>query len=146
MATPVDHPLNMQTAGVCRRLGAMIYDSLLLAAILFLGSVPPVLLNGGPLRDGTPFAGIKNAIYFVYLLILIVLFYGWFWTRHGQTLGMAAWRIRILSLDGGLPNWGQALIRLSASLLGLGNLWLWFDANGLGWHEYLSGTKTIRTP
>jgi uncharacterized RDD family membrane protein YckC len=133
-------------AGMFRRLGAMLYDSLLLAAVLLLGSVPPVLLNGGPMRDGTPSGEIKNTVYFVYLLLLVFLFYGWFWTRQGQTLGMAAWRIRIASQDGSLPDWKQVSIRLGTALFGLANLWSRFDRNGLGWHEYLSRTKTIRNP
>jgi uncharacterized RDD family membrane protein YckC len=133
-------------AGVFRRLGAMLYDGLLLTAILMVGSVPPVLLNGGPLRDGTPLAGVKNTFYFLYLLLLIFLFYGWFWTRHSQTLGMAAWRIRVLALDDSLPDWRQVFVRLGTALLGLANLWAWFDPNHRGWHEYLSRTRTIRTP
>ncbi len=146
MAARPEQPRDVLPAGVGRRMGAMIYDSLLLTAILLLGSVPPVLLNGGPLRDDTPFAEVKNAIYLVYLLLLVFLFYGWFWTRHGQTLGMATWKIRVLSKDDTLPDWQQTLIRLSTALLGLGNLWAWFDANHLGWHEYLSRTKTIHVP
>jgi uncharacterized RDD family membrane protein YckC len=138
-------PEPLASAGVGRRLAALIYDSLLLSAILFIASFPPVLINGGPMRDGTPLAGVKNAFYFLYLLALIFLFYGWFWTRRGQTLGMAAWRIRVLSRDGSLPDWKQVLIRLSTALFGLANLWVWFDPNRLGWHEYLSGTRTIHS-
>jgi uncharacterized RDD family membrane protein YckC len=143
MAVRPEPPPGSQSAGVGRRLAALIYDSLLLSAVLFIASFPPVLINGGPLRDGTPLAAVKNAVYFLYLLALIFLFYGWFWTRHGQTLGMAAWRIRVLSWDGSLPGWKQVLVRLSTGLLGLANLWVWFDANRLGWHEYLSRTKTL---
>lgn len=146
MAVSAEQTSNLQPAGVFRRLGAMIYDCLLLAAILLVGSAPPVLINGGVFRDGTIAGEIKNGIYFLYLLLLIFVFYGWFWTRHGQTLGMAAWRIRILNLDGSLPNWKQVLVRLSAALLGLGNLWAWVDANRMGWHEYLSHTKTVHYP
>ncbi len=145
MAVPPEPPLAAGPAGVGRRLAALIYDSLLLLAILFIASFPPVLINGGPMRDGTPLAEVKNALYFLYLLALIFLFYGWFWTRHGQTLGMAAWRIRVVSCHGSLPDWKQVLIRLSTAVLGLANLWVWFDANHLGWHEYLSRTKTIHS-
>lgn len=123
----------------------MLYDSLLLAAVLLLGSVPPVLLNGGPMRDGTPLGDVKNAVYFAYLLALIFLFYGWFWTRTGQTLGMAAWHIRIVGRDGSLPDWKQVLIRLTTAMMGFANLWAWFNPQRLGWHEYLSCTRTIRS-
>lgn len=137
-------PDSHSPAGVFRRFGAMLYDSLLLVAMLLLASIPPVVLNGGPIRDGTPLGELKNMFYFAYLLLLIFLFYGWFWTRNGQTLGMAAWRIRILSSNDSSPDWKQVAIRLSTALLGLANLWVWFDRNRLGWHEHLSRTKTIR--
>jgi uncharacterized RDD family membrane protein YckC len=143
MAVLPEPPLAPQYAGVGRRLAALIYDSLLLLAVLFIASFPPVLINDGPMRDGTPMGEVKNALYFLYLLTLIFLFYGWSWTRHGQTLGMAAWHIRVLSNNGSLPDWKQVLIRLSTALLGLANLWVWFDANRVGWHEYLSRTKTL---
>jgi uncharacterized RDD family membrane protein YckC len=58
---------------------------------------------------------------------------------------MAAWRIRVLSNDGSPPDWKQVLIRLGTSLLGMANLWVFFDAKGLGWHEYLSRTQTIHS-
>jgi uncharacterized RDD family membrane protein YckC len=74
------------------------------------------------------------------------MFYGWFWTRHGQTLGMTVWRIRVLSDDGLLPDWTQALIRLCTAFFGLANLWVWVDPRHMGWHEYLSRTKTVHTP
>jgi uncharacterized RDD family membrane protein YckC len=143
MAVQPEPPFAPQPAGVGRRLAALFYDSLLLSAVLFIASFPPVLINDGPMHDGTPMGEIKNALYFLYLLVLIFLFYGWFWTRQGQTLGMAAWRIRVLSDDNSLPDWKQVLIRLSTSLLGLANLWAWLDSNRMGWHEYLSRTKTI---
>jgi uncharacterized RDD family membrane protein YckC len=133
-------------AGVFRRLGAMVYDSLLLLAVLLVASIPPVLLNDGPMRDGTPLGEFKNTVYLLYLLLLIFLFYGWFWTRNGQTLGMAAWRIRAISENGSSLNWRQVLIRLGTALLGLANLWIWFSSRQQGWHERLSRTRTVRIP
>jgi len=124
----------------------MVYDSLLLLALLLTASIPPVLLNGGPMRDGTSLGEFKNTLYLLYLLLLICLFYGWFWTRNGQTLGMAAWRIRVLGEDGTSLSWKQVLIRLGTALLGLANLWVWFDPRRLGWHERLSRTRTVRIP
>jgi uncharacterized RDD family membrane protein YckC len=132
-----------QRAGVFRRLAALLYDSLLLAGILLVASFPPVLLNSGPLLDGSPFSTLKNTLYFLYLLAIIFVFYGWCWTRSGQTLGMAAWKIRALTLDGTPLSWRQALLRCSTSLLGLANLWVWLDPQKRGWHERLSGTQTI---
>jgi uncharacterized RDD family membrane protein YckC len=133
-------------AGVFRRLAALLYDSLLLTAILMVATLPVVMLNGGQFLDGSPYAQLKNVAYFLYLVGIIFLFYGWCWTRGGQTLGMAAWRIRTLSLDNARLSWSQAWIRFSTSLLGLANLWVWLDPQKRGWHERLSGTHTVLMP
>lgn len=45
------------------------------------------------------------------LFLVLYLFFGYFWTRIGQTLGMQVWRVRIENLDGTSVNWTQALLR-----------------------------------
>ena len=56
---------------------------------------------------------------FAYRLVissLVVLFFGTFWTRRGQTLGMASWRLRVEREDGSLLTWGDTVKRLAAAL------------------------------
>ena len=45
------------------------------------------------------------------LFLVLYLFFGYFWTRVGQTLGMQVWRVRIQNLDGVSVSWSQALRR-----------------------------------
>jgi uncharacterized RDD family membrane protein YckC len=45
------------------------------------------------------------------LFLALYLFFAYFWTRVGQTLGMQVWRVRIENLDGTTISWTQALIR-----------------------------------
>ena len=45
------------------------------------------------------------------LFLVLYLFFGYFWTRMGQTLGMQVWRVRIQNLDGVSVSWSQALRR-----------------------------------
>lgn len=45
------------------------------------------------------------------LFVVLYLFFGYFWTRMGQTLGMQVWRVRIQNLDGVSVSWSQALRR-----------------------------------
>jgi len=54
-------------------------------------------------------------------------FFLWFWRRGGQTLGMRAWRLRIYSTVEEPMTWPRLLIRLVASLGGLGTLLVLFD-------------------
>lgn len=126
-----------------RRLAAIVYDGFLIAALLMVTSLPAVLLNDGPIRDGSTFGDIKNALFLVYLSGWVLLFYGWFWTHGGQTLGMTAWKIRITGENGGAVTWRQTFIRLTCACLGFANLGSLFNHQRRGWHEKLSKTKTV---
>ena len=81
-------------AGLPRRLAAMFYDGLLLGAVLMIATALLLPLTGGEAITPAdhPWLG------FAYRLVivgLVVLFFGTFWTRRGQTLGMASWRLRV---------------------------------------------------
>lgn len=137
-------------AGLLRRLGALLYDSLLLAAVLMVVTALFLPLTGGEAitRAGSP---LLQWIYRGVLLGLVVAFYGSFWTRRGQTLGMASWRLRLEREDGGAPTWGDAIRRLAAALLsllpaGLGWLWILVDPGKRAWHDRLSRTRMIHVP
>ncbi|MFO1371130.1 MAG: RDD family protein [Candidatus Competibacteraceae bacterium] len=109
-----------QPAGLLRRLAAVVYDSLLLMAVLVGASALALSLAVGVLGSDAvvahkPLAG--NPFFSTYLLLVCFFFYGGFWVRGGQTLGMRAWRLRVQQRDGRGIGWWQALLRfLIASL------------------------------
>lgn len=147
---PSPTPPGVEAAGLLRRLGAMLYDGLLLLAVLIVATALFLPLTGGEAVDPA-----KNPVLeFVYralLLLLIVGFFGLFWTRRGQTLGMASWRLRVERVDGALLTWGDTLRRLGWALLsllpfGLGFLWVLFDPQRRAWHDRLSGTRVVVLP
>ncbi len=130
--------------GLPRRLGAMAYDALLLLAILMMLSYPYVWLTGGA-KPGL----VVKTLYQLYLLAICFLFYGGFWVRGGQTLGMRTWRIKLVRQDGGPITWTIAFKRfvyawLSLLCLGLGFIWVLHDRDKLAWHDRWSGTRLIR--
>jgi len=94
---------NAGAPGLLRRLGAMFYDSLLLAAVLFFAALPYLLIAGG-----TPTGALSRYLFQLYLLACVFFFFGWFWTHGGQTLGMRAWRIRLARSDGAGVTWADA--------------------------------------
>ncbi len=150
----------LPVAGVVPRLAAIVYDGLLLFALLCLATLLAVLATGqldfdipeasntvmheaDPLLAGWPFQ--------LYLLCVAIGFYSFFWRKKGQTLGMQAWRIQVQKTDGGVPSWGQCIVRclaaiVSFSLAGLGYWWIWLDKDKSSWHDRLSGTKVLRLP
>jgi uncharacterized RDD family membrane protein YckC len=144
--TPSKQPqpgLDLQPApGFLRRLAAVFYDLLLLIAVFFVATA--LLL---PLNSGEAFTR-QQFFYPLYLLSVGFIFYGWFWTHGGQTLGLKAWKLRVLTIDGKPINWTQAFVRygtglVSLALAGLGFFWIIFDKNQRGWHDYLSKTAVF---
>jgi uncharacterized RDD family membrane protein YckC len=139
-------PPPLSPPGLLRRLGAMAYDILLLLALLMMLSYPYVWLTGGA-KPGL----LVKTLYQLYLLAICFLFYGGFWVRGGQTLGMRSWHIKLVRSDGGPVSWTDALKRfvfalLSLLCLGLGFLWVLYDRDKLAWHDRLSGTRLVRLP
>jgi uncharacterized RDD family membrane protein YckC len=137
-------------AGLLRRLGAMLYDALLVLALLMV--VTALLL---PLTGGEAIALHRHPVleyaYRLVLLAVVVGFNGLFWTRSGQTLGMASWRLRVEREDGRLLGWRDVLRRLAWAVvsllpLGLGYLWVLFDPQSRAWHDRLSRTRVIVLP
>ncbi len=132
-------------AGLLRRLAALLYDWILLVALFFL-------LTAGLLafRGGAAFAP-HDPFYLASLLLTGILFFGWFWMHGGQTLGMRAWRLQLVSQSGDRLTWLQLVARcgtamLAAGCLGLGYLWMLIDGESCCWQDRISGTRVIFRP
>lgn len=138
------------SAGVFRRLGAMFYDSLVVIALMMVVTAALLPLTGGEAITNERYGALEYA-YRALLLVIIVAFFGIFWTRRGQTLGMAAWRLRIERDDGSLLKWGDVLKRLAAAtvslgLVGLGYFWIWMDRDRLAWPDRWTRTRVVVLP
>lgn len=139
------HRNNPVPANLLRRSAAIFYDLLLLAGLVMVVTLLLILIRGG---EAIPS---RSWWYGTVLLGVSFLFFGYSWTRGGQTLGARAWRLRVTSLDGAEVSWKQAVLRYLAGWLlllppGLGFIWAWRDPQGLCWHDRLSGTRVLREP
>ncbi len=132
-----------------RRLTAMLYDALLVVALI---AVVNALALGIVVRLT---AGEQQVLHphLVQLLtaVSVIGFFSVFWLNGGQTLGMQAWRIKLVDYQGRPPTAAKVLLRclgalLSAACLGLGYLWCLIDHNNRYWHDYLSRTQLILLP
>jgi uncharacterized RDD family membrane protein YckC len=161
-----------RASGSLRQLGAAVYDGLLILAIFMVVTFVPVALTGHDL-SASQVGPIWHAAHQGLLAIFLALYYGYAWTRRGQTLGMKAWNIRITTASGGPIGWSAALVRLLVAaafwLTGIagvlqymhvhsGALLLWMlplaanylaNLNWLPWHsgtlvDRLSKTKILR--
>lgn len=137
-------PADDEPVGLLRRLAAVLYDSLLVLALVFLATVPLVILNDG---EAIP---AQAWWYRAYLLAIVGGYFVFFWMRGGETLGMKSWRVMLVSRGGGPVTLRQAAIRAGAAALswlpaGAGFLWSLVDADGLAWHDRLSHTLLVRS-
>jgi uncharacterized RDD family membrane protein YckC len=132
---------------MARRLAALFYDGLLLAALWVATGALLLAVSGGRLADP------DRPLWLLYtyragLLLVTYLFFAGFWTHGGQTLGMRAWRLRLVNTSGGPVSRKQALWRFAAAIpsigvLGLGLLWMLIDRERCAVHDRLSGTRLV---
>ncbi|UXI00932.1 RDD family protein [Photobacterium sp. TY1-4] len=145
--------------GLLRRLGAWLYDLLVVAAILMLaGGVATALvatllhfgvISLGPYEDASAYMSqhpVVSVIYSIYLAVVIAGFFAFFWCRGGQTLGMRAWKLRVQNKDGSNLRLTQALIRMATSAFGLGNLWAPFNKEKQSLQDLMANSEMIVLP
>jgi uncharacterized RDD family membrane protein YckC len=113
-------------ASLFRRMAALFYDLLLIAALLLVLTFALLPLTAGE-AILTSTHGLIGRFYHALQLLLAFGYFGICWTRGGQTVGMKAWRIRIETADGRPPNWADAIVRftIGATLLLLAVIGIW---------------------
>jgi len=141
-------------APLWRRLAAMVYDSFLLTALALFYSALHLFIKAqlfGVDQIKAAAAGkAGDPFLFIGVVISVVCFYYWFWTRNGQTLGMQAWRLRVEKNDGENINGRQTVIRLGIALLsllcvGAGYFWCLLEKKQC-WQDIVSETRVVLLP
>jgi uncharacterized RDD family membrane protein YckC len=95
-----------QPAPLWRRLLALLYELLAVAAILFVVTMAGLLVTHNQL-DHTA-AGFRIA-----LLLAVEAYFVISWIRGGQSLGMRAWRLYLRDEAGGTPDLTRAILRFT---------------------------------
>ena len=167
--------ISLPRASLWRRLGAILYDSLLVFAVLMAAAAIPTLFTTGEAIN-------PNPLMTSYLFLVLFLFFAGFWIHGGQTLGMRAWRLRIQTKEGRPIGWWHALLRFLTALpawclfcvgilstftpiaallptqltwlwqlpkwllLGLASLWILFDNLPHSWRDRFSETHIVVMP
>jgi uncharacterized RDD family membrane protein YckC len=147
-----------------RRLLALVYDLLIVVAIVMVVGLLSQLATGGQLVQGADHAQVPAWYRPLQGLVVSAYFIG-SWLRGGQTVGMRPWHLRLTDRAGAAPTLRQTVLRLLvaalpmlllmlAPVLGLrATLWLllavwagWFavalfDRRRRALHDLVAGTE-----
>ncbi|MCP5206410.1 MAG: RDD family protein [Hahellaceae bacterium] len=167
-------------APLIRRLTAMLYDSLIVIALMMMTTgiykaTQAGIIGADKLRELTESGKMDtDPLLSSILFIVLYVFFAYFWTRSGQTLGMQVWHIRVQSPSGTSISWSQALLRfmmaagcffslvygfillpsngpsiIAILLIAAGTtsyLWVLIDKKKRSWHDIFSMTEVVRIP
>ncbi len=138
-------PLALEPAPIWRRFAALCYDLLLVTALAVCFTLVVLAVRLG--------AAVPPGSWWFPLAILglTMAFFCTFWVHGGQTVGMRAWRIRVVCDDGSRLGWPRAAARFAAGILaalsaGLGLWWGVLDRDRRGWHDRWTRTRVVRAP
>jgi uncharacterized RDD family membrane protein YckC len=120
----------------------MVYESLLLVAVLFLAGFLFIALTDYPRRPD-----LRPALQ-IFLLGVLGGYFAWFWNKSGQTLAMKTWRIRVENQNGALLSFPNSLLRFALASVGLALAgvtfwWALFDADGQFLHDRLLKSRLV---
>ena len=121
-----------------KRIAASIYDLFLLLGVWFAVGSFAVWINGGIIEV----KWIGPSL----VLTSTWIFYGYFWTHGGKTLGMAVWKFEIYSIDKNKINFRKVSIRFFFNIItvllgGTPLMFMYFSKNNLSLSDYLSKTS-----
>ena len=133
----------MSKTPIWKHFAAFIYDVFPVVGIFILTSlVVLVARNGVEVERFSPW-------FTILLLSEFSLYYIYSWKIGGQTLGMRAWKIKIIPNNNSQNQltWGQATLRfligiLSTVLLGLGVFWKKLSRSKKSWMDLVSRSET----
>jgi len=133
----------MLYCGLPRRLMVMLYDSLIILGLLMLASA--LALPFGNLEK----IAFRDLWFTLWLLLVCFIYLAGCWRYPGMTVGMRAWRVRLIDADGGDVSWLRCGLRFitgfaSIGVFGLGLLWSLFDRKKRCWHDLAGHTLLVK--
>ncbi|UCG60388.1 MAG: RDD family protein [Candidatus Zixiibacteriota bacterium] len=142
-----------ELAGRGMRLGAAIIDAILMIILL----IPVMLLTDmfQQAISGQELTLTQKIIGFVAGWVIFLILHGYLLLKKGQTIGKMILKIKIVDLQGNLPNFGKLLtlrylilsllaqIPVAGNLVGLIDVLFIFGKERRCIHDYLAGTRVV---
>ncbi len=135
-----------------KKLGAWLYDALISVAIyaiwnLFTFAAFKAWMGIDDfIKDNSWQGTLEHYIYLSTHWLLVLLYFAYNHVKSGQTVGMSAWKLRLVKTDGTKVTWLQATARAIVAIFGAGILSSVFNAQKRGWHDLLTGTRVVLMP
>lgn len=131
-----------------RIVGSAVYDGLILLGLIMVAAALALPVNYVITGDA---ANGSHPLFRLYLVTVVALYFGYFWKKSGQTVGMKAWGIKLVNLREAPLTWRQLAMRLLVAipaylLAGIGIVWQYIDHHGLNWQDRASETRLVRLP
>lgn len=132
------------------RIAAAIYDLFPLLGLWMLSAGAVLLAFHGAVDIAHPPLAYRSALRLA-LLVVTAAYFSISWSRGGQTIGMRAWRLRVVGAGGKSLPWLRALLRFAVALvalfaLGIGFAWCLLDRDRRGWHDLAARSLVVRLP
>jgi uncharacterized RDD family membrane protein YckC len=130
-------------APLTRRLASLLYEALLLAALLWCAALLFRIIE-------TSLGVVHFRLAFqMYLVVITGAYFIWQWSHGGQTLPMKTWRMRLTAASGEAVSVRLALARYGVALcgtlvFGAAFLWALVDRDRQFLHDRLAGTRIVR--
>lgn len=130
------------TAGFLKRLAALLYDVFILFSIMILATL--IIL---PINHFKPIPP-KQPLYQGYLVLIAIAYYFLSWYKGGQTIGLRAWNLKLISVDYKPLQFKQLFKRILFAIPSMlfclvGLLWALVDKQKQTLYDKLSETRVI---
>ncbi|MFZ9641881.1 MAG: RDD family protein [Candidatus Methylopumilus sp.] len=135
----------MNSPSLFKRIACLLYESILVFAILFVAGIIYRAIFGDPANI------VQQRFFFMYSWLIAGAYFVFCWVKGGQTLAMQTWRVQLTSYDAKPVTLSQALRRylmatFSLMFFGLGFVWAIFDRESLYLHDRLTGGRLLNLP
>ena len=131
----------MSYISIWRRFASILYDSLLVIAVLIIMSIPFFSFD---LQENN----LLKVIIQIYYYLITQYFFVWFWVHNEGTLGMKTWKIKIICNNNRL-SYKQAIIRFNVAIIsllffGLGFIISLFRKDKKCFHDIITKTALVK--
>ena len=131
----------MSYISIWRRFASILYDYLLVIAVLIIMSIPFFSFD---LQENN----LLKVIIQIYYYLITQYFFVWFWVHNEGTLGMKTWKIKIICNNNRL-SYKQAIIRFNVAIIsllffGLGFIISLFRKDKKCFHDIISKTALVK--